>query len=75
MGEPDQTSTDPRGNLPERSPLSGISILIVGAGVGGLLAALECWRKGHEVQIIEKSSTRLITGMQSSHIVPNSFSA
>ena len=40
----------------ERLPETGISVLIVGAGVGGICAALECWRKGHHVRIIEKSN-------------------
>lgn len=35
--------------LPERHPDTGIDILIVGAGIGGLTTALECWRKGHNV--------------------------
>lgn len=34
---------------------SGIDVLIVGAGVGGLVAALECYRKGHNVRIWERS--------------------
>lgn len=50
------------GRLPERLPPTGISVLIVGAGVAGLLAALECWRKGHNVRIIEKSPQRLESG-------------
>ncbi|KAJ0353692.1 hypothetical protein COL154_012026 [Colletotrichum chrysophilum] len=37
-----------------RYPLSGINVVIVGAGLGGLQAAVECWRKGHEVQVLEK---------------------
>ncbi|KAI7542473.1 monooxygenase [Hortaea werneckii] len=37
------------------APPSGISVLIVGAGVGGLMAALECHRKGHNVRILERS--------------------
>ncbi|KAK8861969.1 monooxygenase [Apiospora arundinis] len=41
--------------LPPRCPPSGISILIVGAGPAGLFAALECWRKGHDVRVIERS--------------------
>lgn len=36
-------------------PPSGIDVLIVGAGVGGLVAALECHRKGHNVRIWERS--------------------
>jgi hypothetical protein len=31
-------------------PPSGIGVLIVGAGVGDLVAALECHRKGHSVR-------------------------
>ncbi|ORY62410.1 uncharacterized protein BCR38DRAFT_525408 [Pseudomassariella vexata] len=42
--------------VPCSSP-SGIAVLIVGAGVGGLMAALECHRKGHSVRIFEKSKT------------------
>jgi NADPH-dependent 2,4-dienoyl-CoA reductase/sulfur reductase-like enzyme len=41
---------------------SGINILIVGAGIGGLLSALECWRKGHSVQVLERSSRPVLTG-------------
>ena len=41
---------------PERQPSTGISVLIVGAGVGGIMTALECWRKGHDVRILERSS-------------------
>ncbi len=39
----------------ERRPSSGISVLIVGAGVAGVMSALECWRKGHNVRILERS--------------------
>ncbi|KAF7593736.1 hypothetical protein BBP40_010911 [Aspergillus hancockii] len=35
-------------------PLSGISILIVGGGIGGLTFAIEAYRKGHDVRILEK---------------------
>lgn len=50
------------GTLPERSPRTGISVLVVGGGVAGLLAALECWRKGHDVRILEKSLSRALSG-------------
>ncbi|KAJ6094931.1 hypothetical protein N7467_002444 [Penicillium canescens] len=50
------------GTLPERSPQTGISVLVVGGGVAGLLAALECWRKGHDVRILEKSLSRALSG-------------
>ena len=34
-------------------PKSGIKVLIVGAGFGGLTAAIECHRQGHTVSIYE----------------------
>lgn len=44
-------------------PPSGINVLIVGAGVGGLTAALECHRKGHSVRIIERAPNATAAGM------------
>lgn len=38
----------------KRYPLTGIDVLVVGAGVGGLTAALECYRKGHNDRIFER---------------------
>ncbi|OTB08689.1 hypothetical protein M426DRAFT_159593 [Hypoxylon sp. CI-4A] len=38
-----------------RYPSTGLKALIVGAGTGGLLTALECWRKGIDVEVIEKA--------------------
>ncbi|KAK0629410.1 hypothetical protein B0T17DRAFT_589201 [Bombardia bombarda] len=35
------------------SPKSGIKVVIVGAGFGGLTAAIECHRQGHDVSIYE----------------------
>ena len=43
-------------------PPSGINVLIVGAGVGGLVAALECHRKGHNVRIWERSKSAAAGG-------------
>lgn len=40
-------------NFP-RLPPSGIRVIIVGAGFGGLAAAIECDRKGHAVTVLEK---------------------
>ncbi|KAJ5931007.1 hypothetical protein N7466_006500 [Penicillium verhagenii] len=55
-------TNDTSDRLPARSPPSNISVLIVGGGVAGLLAALECWRKGHDVRVLERSPSRLLTG-------------
>lgn len=38
-----------------RQPENGIKVVIIGAGVGGLQAALECWRKGCDVVVLEKA--------------------
>jgi NADPH-dependent 2,4-dienoyl-CoA reductase/sulfur reductase-like enzyme len=39
----------------KRFPRNGIKMIVVGAGVGGLGAALECWRKGCDVVVLERS--------------------
>lgn len=42
-------------NIPmQRYPPSGLSILIVGGGLAGLAFAIEAFRKGHDVRIIER---------------------
>ena len=38
----------------KRFPLTDMDVLIVGGGIGGMSAAIECYRKGHDVRIIEK---------------------
>ncbi|KAI6984540.1 hypothetical protein KC329_g7659, partial [Hortaea werneckii] len=43
-------------------PRSGITVLIVGTGFGGLTAALECYRKGHDVRILERNQTTDTSG-------------
>jgi 2-polyprenyl-6-methoxyphenol hydroxylase-like FAD-dependent oxidoreductase len=35
--------------LPKRDAPTHVKVLIVGAGFAGLMAAIECWRKGHDV--------------------------
>lgn len=37
-------------------PASGIDVLIVGTGLAGLVAALECLRKGHNVRVLERNA-------------------
>lgn len=39
-----------------RSPSNGVKVVVVGAGVGGLAVALECWRKGCEVVVLERAA-------------------
>lgn len=50
-------------SLPTRGTFLGISALVVGGGVAGLLCALELWRHGIDVQIIERSPSRNTSGM------------
>jgi 2-polyprenyl-6-methoxyphenol hydroxylase-like FAD-dependent oxidoreductase len=62
------------------SPATGISILIIGAGVGGLTAALECHRKGHKARILERSASAVAGGdmftiMRSARVWMNHYPA
>jgi hypothetical protein len=50
----------------QRSPPNGISILISGAGIGGLMAALELWRTG-------KNPLGIIDQVRHSLIIPKIF--
>ena len=36
-------------------PPTGIHVVIVGAGFGGLTAAIECHLKGHRVTVLERA--------------------
>ncbi|KAI1665709.1 UbiH 2-polyprenyl-6-methoxyphenol hydroxylase [Pyrenophora tritici-repentis] len=40
----------------ERSSATDLSILVVGGGIGGLSFAIEAYRKGHNVRVIERRS-------------------
>ncbi|KAJ3555464.1 hypothetical protein NPX13_g10350 [Xylaria arbuscula] len=40
-----------------RYPQTGIKVVVSGGGVGGLFAALECWRKGNDVEILEQNDS------------------
>ena len=46
----------------KRYPETSISVLIIGSGIGGLMSALECWRKGHSIQILERSAGPVYSG-------------
>jgi hypothetical protein len=53
--DPEKWASIPN-SLPKRAPETHVNVLIVGAGFGGLMTALECWRKGHNVVgILERS--------------------
>jgi len=47
----DDTSSKPVGSYPP----TGIDVLIVGTGLAGLTAAIECVRKGHNVRVLERN--------------------
>jgi monoamine oxidase len=34
---------------------SGVCVIVVGCGYGGIAAAIECHRKGHKVVVFEKN--------------------
>jgi 2-polyprenyl-6-methoxyphenol hydroxylase-like FAD-dependent oxidoreductase len=40
----------------EKEPPTGIKVLVVGGGIGGLTFAIEANRKGHSVQVFERNS-------------------
>lgn len=56
-------ATDATSRL-KRYPEVNVSVLIVGAGIGGLMTALECWRKGLSVRILERGPGPVYTGEQ-----------
>ncbi|KAB5584740.1 hypothetical protein GE09DRAFT_1165820 [Coniochaeta sp. 2T2.1] len=45
-----ESESQPVGSYPN----SGIEVLIVGTGLAGLTASIECIRKGHKVQVLER---------------------
>lgn len=49
---------------------AGLKILIVGAGIGGLTAAIALRKQGHHVQIFEQSRFATETGA-ALHLAPN----
>lgn len=49
------TSTESSTDGVQRFPENGIKVAIIGGGVGGLQAAMECWRKGCDVVVLEQA--------------------
>jgi glycine/D-amino acid oxidase-like deaminating enzyme len=45
---------------------TGIDVLIVGTGLAGLTAALECTRKGHNVRVLERNADINTAGKRNS---------
>ncbi|KAK4998618.1 hypothetical protein LTR66_000974 [Elasticomyces elasticus] len=43
-------------------PKTGIDVLIIGTGLAGLTAAIECTRKGHNVRLLERNSDINVAG-------------
>ncbi|KAI1503375.1 hypothetical protein F5X99DRAFT_375941 [Biscogniauxia marginata] len=58
MGSLQQDDYRPVGSYPS----SGIDVLVIGTGLAGLTAAIECTRKGHNVQILERHSGTITAG-------------
>ena len=56
VAKPDHKRTEHQG------PKSGINVIIVGAGFGGLCAAIECHRQGHDVEIFESLKELKVLG-------------
>lgn len=51
MGSTQENDCRPVGSYPS----TGIDVLIVGTGLAGLTAAIECTRKGHNVRVLERN--------------------
>ncbi|GAB1726416.1 monooxygenase [Hortaea werneckii] len=45
--------SEPVGSFPQ----TGIDVLVVGTGLAGLTAAIECIRKGHSVRVLERAAS------------------
>lgn len=47
----------------QRDPPTDIDVLVVGGGIGGLAFAIEAYRKGHTVRVIERNDKGQYSGM------------
>ncbi|GKT89018.1 FAD binding domain protein [Colletotrichum tofieldiae] len=59
-----------------RYPPTDVKVIIVGGGIAGLFAAVECWRKGHDVVVVEKGDEisahgKLLTDLQTENAATN----
>ena len=43
---------------------TGIEVLVVGTGLAGLTASIECVRKGHHVRVLERNASINTAGKQ-----------
>ena len=48
----------------EQLPANGVSVIVVGSGIGGLSAARELWRIGCEVRVLERRPQEIMTGKE-----------
>jgi monoamine oxidase len=61
--EPKKWASDNPNGFPKRSMETHLNVLVVGGGLAGLMTALECWRKGHNViNILERQNGPVHTG-------------
>ena len=62
--DPEHWKSSSQNGLPKRDPETHVNVLIVGAGYAGLMTALECWRKGHNVVgILERNQGPNYSGL------------